>query len=132
MEVSCFGVAPEFRRRNPFGGALFHSLLRIDSSGIGRAVPCRVELCVTANLGAQLVGDISQRPVDVRFGSKADVHLSSANVRFTPNSGHCIAPQRMSALCQKRTHALQQKQSNSAHITVRATCLGYRRLPPAP
>src|SRR3974377_1967618 len=35
MVVPCFGVAPEFRRRNPFGGALFHSLLRIGSSGTG-------------------------------------------------------------------------------------------------
>jgi hypothetical protein len=25
------------------------------------------------------------------------------DVRFTPKSGHCIAPQRMSALCQKQT-----------------------------
>ena len=30
------------------------------------------------------------------------------NVRFTTKSGHCIAPQRMSAMCQKQTHALQQ------------------------
>jgi len=29
--------------------------------------------------------------------------LMSSNVRFTPKSGHCIAPQRMSALCQKET-----------------------------
>jgi hypothetical protein len=35
MEVFCFGVAPEFRRRNPFDSALFHSLLRIGSSGTG-------------------------------------------------------------------------------------------------
>ena len=30
------------------------------------------------------------------------------NVRFTTKSGHCIAPQRMSAMCQKRTYAVQQ------------------------
>src|SRR6516165_5426 len=40
---------------------------------------------------------------DVRFGSKADIAPSPTNVRFTPKSGHCIAPQRMSAMCQKRT-----------------------------
>jgi hypothetical protein len=28
--------------------------------------------------------------------------------RFTPESRHCIAPQRMSAMCQKQTHAVQQ------------------------
>jgi hypothetical protein len=26
--------------------------------------------------------------IDVRFGSKADIHPPSANVRFTPKSGH--------------------------------------------
>jgi len=30
------------------------------------------------------------------------------HVRFTPKSGHCITPQRMSALCQKQTYAPQQ------------------------
>src|SRR5215469_15881393 len=28
---------------------------------------------------------------------------------ITPKSGHCIAPQRMSALCQRRTHAVQRR-----------------------
>ena len=27
----------------------------------------------------------------VRFGSKADIHLPSADVRFTPKSGHSLA-----------------------------------------
>src|SRR6516164_11097099 len=40
---------------------------------------------------------------DVRFGSKADIRGRLGNVRFTPKSGHCIAPQRMSALCHKET-----------------------------
>jgi hypothetical protein len=39
-----------------------------------------------------------------------------ADVRFTRNSAHCIAPQRMSALCQKRTYALQQKRSLLDHL----------------
>ena len=43
---------------------------------------------------------------NVRFGSKADIGARPRHVRFTPKSGHCIAPQRMSALCQKRTWQL--------------------------
>jgi hypothetical protein len=39
---------------------------------------------------------------NVRFGSKADIHPHSADVRFTPKSGHGLS---MSALCQKRTSA---------------------------
>src|SRR5215469_9426731 len=42
---------------------------------------------------------------DVCFGSKADMAAHFPDVRFTPKSGHCIAPQRMSALCQKQTFA---------------------------
>jgi hypothetical protein len=30
-------------------------------------------------------------PVDVRFGSKADIALGPRHVRFTPKSGHCWA-----------------------------------------
>jgi hypothetical protein len=29
------------------------------------------------------------QPLDVRFGSKADIPDSLSNVRFTPESGHC-------------------------------------------
>ena len=43
---------------------------------------------------------------DVRFGSLADIGVRPRHVRFTPKSGHCIAPQRMSAMCQKRTSAV--------------------------
>ena len=46
---------------------------------------------------------------DVRFGSKADM-CSARHVRFTPK--RTCAPQLgMSALCQKRTHAVQQNGS---------------------
>ena len=31
----------------------------------------------------------AKRPVDVRFGSKADMALRICDVRFTPKSGHC-------------------------------------------
>jgi len=48
------------------------------------------------------------RLAHVRFGSKADIGGRLGNVRFTPKSGHCIAPQRMSALCQKQTYVMQQ------------------------
>ena len=41
-------------------------------------------------------------------GAQIKLKCPPPDVRFTPKSGHCIAPQRMSALCQKRTHAVQQ------------------------
>src|SRR6516165_4521862 len=44
-------------------------------------------------------------PPNVRFGSKADIGVRPPDVCFTPESGRCIASQRMSALCQKRTSA---------------------------
>src|SRR6516164_8377165 len=31
----------------------------------------------------------STHSLNVRYGSKADIHPSSADVRFTPESGHC-------------------------------------------
>src|SRR5262249_47781785 len=46
---------------------------------------------------------------DVGYGSFSTISVRPPDVRFTPKSRHCIAPQRMSALCQKRTHAVQQK-----------------------
>src|SRR6516165_1801973 len=36
-----------------------------------------------------------EAPRNVRFGSIADIDARPNNVRFTPKSGHCIAPQRM-------------------------------------
>jgi hypothetical protein len=32
-----------------------------------------------------------RRPVDVRFGSKADIRNAKGHVRFTPKSGHEMA-----------------------------------------
>src|SRR5262249_26414736 len=37
------------------------------------------------------------------LGSKLDISECPSDVRFTPKSGHRIAPQRMSALCQEQT-----------------------------
>jgi len=42
---------------------------------------------------------------------KTNIAAHSINVRFTPKSRHRPSGIVMSALCQKRTHALQQKQS---------------------
>jgi hypothetical protein len=44
----------------------------------------------------------TQLPIrpDVRFGSKADICGAISHVRFTPESGHRLRPQRLSA---KRT-----------------------------
>ena len=53
---------------------------------------------------------------DVRFGSKADIRSAKGDVRFTPNSGHVQCNSAMSALCQKRTHAPQQKTSLFDHL----------------
>src|SRR6516165_5708919 len=39
----------------------------------------------------------------IASASKADIGACPRDVRFTPKSGHCIAPQRMSAMCQKQT-----------------------------
>jgi hypothetical protein len=38
-------------------------------------------------------------PIDVRFGSKADICNANRHVRFTPNSGHvqCNGPRPLSA-----------------------------------
>ena len=36
----------------------------------------------------------------IASASKADIGACPRDVRFTPKSGHCIAPQRMSAMCQ--------------------------------
>src|SRR5215469_4867453 len=55
------------------------------------------------------LADIPEHSTDVRFGSKADIHPPSANVRFTPKSGTCISSVVMSAMCQKQTYAVQQK-----------------------
>jgi len=69
----------------------------------------------------------------VRFGSKADMCSAQAHVRFTPNSDResgipakscllypqsrtCAVQEGMSALGQKRTHALQQKGSLFDHF----------------
>jgi hypothetical protein len=49
------------------------------------------------------------RLAHVRFGSKADIGAYSINVCFTSKSGHWFRRVAMSALCQKQTHALQQK-----------------------
>jgi hypothetical protein len=46
--------------------------------------------------------------LDFRFGSKADVTLLNFDVRFTPRKQTFAQAIRMSALGQKRTHALQQ------------------------
>ena len=35
-----------------------------------------------------LQAQVVKRPVNVRFGSKADIGLASVDVRFTPKSGH--------------------------------------------
>jgi len=44
----------------------------------------------------------------------ADIGARPYDVRFIPKSGHCIAPQRMSALCQKQTYAPHQLTSYPA------------------
>jgi hypothetical protein len=56
--------------------------------------------------------------LDVRFGSKADICDAKAHVRFTPPIATLIAHFRMSALGQKRTHAVQQKGSLFDHRVV--------------
>jgi hypothetical protein len=42
----------------------------------------------------------------VRFGSKADIEARPSDARFTPKSQTLELSRVMSALCQKRTHAL--------------------------
>jgi hypothetical protein len=44
---------------------------------------------------------------DVHFGSNAGITIDLHDVRFVSESGHSVA-RRMSAKCQKRTHAPQQ------------------------
>jgi len=56
-----------------------------------------------SHLGTVPRAKLRRTPGDVRFGSKADISGCPSNVRFTPKSGHRIAPQRMSAMCQKQT-----------------------------
>jgi hypothetical protein len=46
---------------------------------------------------------------NVRFGSKADIEARQSDVRFTPKKRTSNGTQRMSAKCQKRTYAVQQK-----------------------
>src|SRR5262249_22952064 len=58
-------------------------------------------------------------PAHVRFGSKPDIAALQSNVRFTPKSGHELSPVVMSALCQKRTHAIQQKRCYSITSSAR-------------
>src|SRR5215472_9050217 len=50
---------------------------------------------------------------------KADIGARLDHVRFTPKSGHCIAPQRMSALCQKQTYAVQQISTLFDHLVAK-------------
>jgi hypothetical protein len=45
----------------------------------------------------------SGRSVNVRFGSKADMNRSNRDVRFTPKSGHWLAPAEC-LLCAKSGH----------------------------
>jgi hypothetical protein len=50
----------------------------------------------------------SERPPARRSLRNPIRHFFSRNVRCYPNSGQNVAAQRLSAKCQKRTHALQQ------------------------
>ena len=52
------------------------------------------------------------RAANVRFGSKADILMCRADVRFTPKSRHRRA-QVACPLCAKSTYAMQQKMSYS-------------------
>jgi len=45
------------------------------------------------------------------------INCPTRDVRFTPKSGHCIAPQRMSALCQKQTSGAQATRSGRLNIS---------------
>src|SRR6516162_4713416 len=67
---------------------------------VRRGVPCAVVRC-----GGQAppCGRFPRRVAQCLYSSIEVYEQPLANVRFTPKSGHCIAPQRMSALCQKRT-----------------------------
>jgi len=50
----------------------------------------------------------TKRTALMSAGSKADIAPDQLNVRFTPKSGTLVERVGMSALCQKRTHAVQQ------------------------
>jgi hypothetical protein len=61
---------------------------------------------------AQTLSDRPKPKLDqvahVRFGSKADIGLAPADVRFTPKSGHCRTTLGCPLFAKKQTNALQQ------------------------
>jgi hypothetical protein len=78
-------------------------------------------------------------PVDVRFGSKADIGLASVDVRFTPKSGHqlsassamfdpLVPPTRFdSSQCDRDYHEDQKDGFNITHGRTRsAQCSSAR------
>ena len=64
---------------------------------------------------------IEERPVYVRFGSKADIAASPTNVRFTPKSGHRNSAAKC-PLCAKSGH-------HSMIVSARAMRVGGTAIP---
>src|SRR6516162_2981348 len=61
---------------------------------------------------------------NVRFGSKADIHSPSADVRFTPNSGHWSSVVECPLCAKSRHYAVQQILAYSITSSARASSEG--------
>src|SRR5262249_7501795 len=62
-------------------------------------------------------------PQNVRFGSKADIALSPADVRFTPKSGHRNWPRSPSTTRRARTRKTRRARTRKVTPTLPTGCL---------